>query len=227
LIEKYYKLLNMLRSNPGKCIESEDVGLISIIKRYESYIVKELYSGRERLCVKTLLPMALDLLKLGADPQEVSKYLDWKDFEELVSIILSGYGMDVIRNYRFNLKRYEIDVIGIDLTTKYALVIDCKHWRPGYRKKGKLVEAVKVHKLRVKYLSEFCSSIVSQYPSLSKVKYFIPVIVTLTDALKGVIDNVFIVPIRFLRDFINNIEHYVELLGTKSLVMNKCFIKTS
>ncbi len=212
-----------MKSN--KCLDASDATLWKVLSRYDMYIIKTLSSGEKRICFKTLVPIAIDAIALGADPQEVSRYLNWKDFEELVYLFLNEAGFKVIKNIRYGPRRYEIDVLGINLVSKYALIIDCKHWMPGYRKRGKLTLAAKSHKRRTKELSSMCTSISDKVPEIFHIKYLIPIIVTLTDVYKGVMNGVFIVPIRTLRDFIINATYYIDLLmESNDIVFNKCFI---
>ena len=200
--------------------------LEKILSKYNEFIIRTLSSNEGNICFKTLVPIALDAIALGADPQEVSRFLNWKDFEELVCLFLNKAGLKVVKNVRYGPRRYEIDVVGIDLISKYALIIDCKHWMPGYRKKGKIIQAARNHRKKTEELSNICTSVSNNIPEIFHVKYLVPIIVTLTETYKGVINGVFIVPIRTLRDFVINISYYMDLLlGNDHVILNKCFIK--
>ena len=63
----------------------------------------------------------------GSPIEEVSEYLNWKDFEALVSKILDESDFQVEQNVILTKPRMEIDVIGIKLNV--AILIDCKHWK--------------------------------------------------------------------------------------------------
>ena len=200
--------------------------LEKILSKYNEFIIRTLSNNEGNICFKTLVPIALDAIALGADPQEVSRFLNWKDFEELVCLFLNKAGLKVVKNVRYGPRRYEIDVVGIDLISKYALIIDCKHWMPGYRKKGKIIQAARNHRKKTEELSNICTSVSNNIPEIFHVKYLVPIIVTLTETYKGVINGVFIVPIRTLRDFVINISYYMDLLlGNDHVILNKCFIK--
>ncbi len=176
------------------------------------------------VCLDSLVPIALKAIALGSDPLKVSAYLSWRDFEALVLGFLKEYGMEVLNNLRFGKRRLEVDVVGIDVVSRYSLVIDCKHWMPGYRKLGKLRQAAKEHRLRTEELSRNCIYLSGMLKGIFSIRSFIPVIVTLTDSYRGVVNGVVIVPIRYLNDFIRNIEYYVDLLGNDVLVPNECFM---
>ena len=63
----------------------------------------------------------------GSPIEEISEYLNWKDFEALVSKILDENDFQVEQNVILTKPRMEIDVIGIKLNV--AILIDCKHWK--------------------------------------------------------------------------------------------------
>ena len=73
------------------------------------------------------LKTALLAIKNGVPIEEVSRYIDWKDFEGLVAEILYSKHFDVLRNFRMTKPTMEIDVVGVRLGV--ALLIDCKHWK--------------------------------------------------------------------------------------------------
>jgi len=73
------------------------------------------------------LKTALFAIKNGVPIEEVSRYIDWKDFEGLVAEILDSKHFDVLRNFRLTKPTMEIDVVGVRLGI--ALIIDCKHWK--------------------------------------------------------------------------------------------------
>ena len=92
------------------------------------------------------LQAALFAINLGADVEDVSEYLNWKDFESLTGMILEARDFEVTKNLILTKPRMEIDIIGkkIDI----ALLIDCKHWKN--MSKSALDEIVKKQIERVK-----------------------------------------------------------------------------
>ncbi len=175
-------------------------------------------------CLKSIVPLALKAIELGGDPFVISRYLSWRDFENLVTEHLVRAEYLVIKNLRFTRRRYEIDVIGLDEVTGRALAIDCKHWAPGYRKSGKLRIFASEHRSKVELLAgRECSYALISYPRLRKVKFYVPVLVTLTESLRGFINGSFVVPIRYFRNFVEDLHYYVDLFGGESLVKNECY----
>ena len=140
------------------------------------------------------LQTALFAISLGADLEDVSEYLNWKDFESLTGIILEEKDFEVTKNLILTKPRMEIDVIGKKMDI--ALLIDCKHWKN--MSKSALDEIVKKQVERVKH-----------FVSIENMSA-LPVIVTLHQETIQFIGNVPIVPIMklssFLDEFIGNLD---------------------
>ena len=133
------------------------------------------------------LRTALFAINLGADLEDVSEYLDWKDFESLTGVILEEKDFEVTKNLILTKPRMEIDVIGKKMDI--ALLIDCKHWKN--MSKSALDEIVKKQIERVKH---FVST-----ENMSA----LPVIVTLHQESIQFVGNVPIVPIMKLSSFLD------------------------
>ena len=67
------------------------------------------------------LRAALFALEQGAPIEEISIYLDWRDFEGIVAEILQSKDFSIIKNLVLTKPRMEIDVIGIKLGVAYLL----------------------------------------------------------------------------------------------------------
>ena len=136
----------------------------------------------------------------GASIEDVSEFLSWQDFEELVSRILDENGFQVQKNLMLTKPRMEIDVVGIKLGI--AILIDCKHWKK--MSKSALNDIVDKQIERVK-------SYVKKTESMSAV----PVIVTLHQEKVSFVNQVPIVPIIQLSSFLD--EFYGNLDKMKSI----------
>ena len=136
----------------------------------------------------------------GASIEDVSEFLSWQDFEELVSCILDENGFQVQKNLMLTKPRMEIDVVGIKLGI--AILIDCKHWKK--MSKSALNDIVDKQIERVK-------SYVKKTESMSAV----PVIVTLHQEKVNFVNQVPIVPIIQLSSFLD--EFYGNLDKMKSI----------
>ena len=140
------------------------------------------------------LQTALFAINLGADFEDVSEYLNWRDFESLTGIILEEKDFAVTKNLILTKPRMEIDVIGKKMDI--ALLIDCKHWKN--MSKSALDEIVKKQVERVKH-----------FVSIENMSA-LPVIVTLHQETIQFVGNVPIVPIMklssFLDEFVGNLD---------------------
>ncbi|MCD6340992.1 MAG: hypothetical protein J7L51_03480 [Desulfurococcales archaeon] len=215
----------MHKLSRNKCAElsGDEEELLTRLGLLDEVTCQKTLSGN--LCFSTLVPLALKAIELGADPERVSKYLNWVDFEVLVTKYLSKSGLTVFRSIRFTKRRFEVDVVGVDPVSRLCLVIDCKHWKPGYRKGGKLRAVAQGHRSKVEVMARECGFIVPKYPALMRAEYLIPVIITLTQVIKGVINGTVVVPIFLLRDFIINLDYYADLFRDDVLVRNPCFLR--
>ena len=145
------------------------------------------------------LKTALLAIKNGVPIEEVSRHIDWKDFEGLVAEILDTKHFDVLRNFRMTKPTMEIDVVGVRLGV--ALLIDCKHWKKLSRS---ALETIVVKQIeRVKY-----------YVSNVKDVVAVPVIVTLNQEETSFINKVPIVPILQFSSFIDEFYGSLEEIKT-------------
>lgn len=134
-------------------------------------------------------------ISMGAPIDEISRMLEWQDFESLAAEILEKRDFDTTKNVIMKNPRIQIDVVGIKLDI--AILIDCKHW--SNMTQSVLQEAVKKQVIRTK-----------QFVSKHKVKGAIPAIVTLYQHSVQFIDKVPIIPIHqldsFCDEFYGNLE---------------------
>ncbi len=136
----------------------------------------------------------------GATIEDVSEFLSWQNFEQLVSHILDENGFDVQKNLILTKPRMEIDVVGIKLGI--SILIDCKHWKR--MTQSALNDIVSKQIERVKSYVEKTESI-----------YAIPVIVTLHQEKVDFVKQVPIVPIMELSSFLD--EFYGNLDKVKTI----------
>lgn len=148
------------------------------------------------------LKIGIEAIKNGVEINEIAQVYNWQDFEKFSAYILKKNNYLTINNFRMLNPRIEIDIIGIKL--ERAVIIDCKHW--SYGTKSKLKIAVKKQIKRVQILSkkDFCSN--------NNISTLIPIIVTLHNERIIQIDNVPIVPIEQLNNFIINLDDFTEAL---------------
>jgi Holliday junction resolvase-like predicted endonuclease len=74
------------------------------------------------------MKLAVHAIKLGADPERVTAFLEWNEFEHVTATVFEMNGYTVTRNLRFKEgdRRWEIDVVAC--RKPIVLCLDCKHW---------------------------------------------------------------------------------------------------
>ena len=125
-------------------------------------------------------------LSMGAPIDEISRLLEWKDFESLAAEILNSNDFETARNLILTKPRMEIDVVGIK--SGVAILIDCKHWKR--TSQSAIEKAVKKQIERTKH-----------YLTKENVHVAIPAIVTLNQEQIKFVDRVPIIPIFQLSSF--------------------------
>ena len=134
-------------------------------------------------------------IRNGATIEDVSEFLSWQNFEELVSRVLDENGFIVQKNLILTKPRMEIDVVGIKLGI--SILIDCKHWKR--MTQSALNDIVDKQVERVK-----------RYVEKTEATSAIPVIVTLHQEKVNFVNKVPIVPVMqissFLDEFYGNLD---------------------
>ncbi len=143
---------------------------------------------------------AIMAVKMGCSIDEVSKQIEWRDFENIVSEILSADGYTVRRNFRLKKPRLEIDVLAFK--NNICLAIDCKHWR-------RTVGASTMKKLVDRQIKRAENLAKSGEGFEGPLHHIYPVIATLYEEDVLMIDRVPIVPITKLTGFLREFEGYL------------------
>ncbi len=189
--------------------------LLSILEELSKreYIVLEAGGA----LVVSRISLVEEALRQGVPIDRASLYLDWKDFEALTAKYLQAHGYRVYRNLRLPPPHgLEIDVLG--LGKRYTVIVDCKHWSPGYSKKWKLRKAVEDHLERIEKLRKRLWVLARRHgEELKSIKKVVPVIVTLTDLGIRYIDKVLVSPINAFNSLLLDLDVIVEELGTMIL----------
>jgi len=144
-------------------------------------------------------------IKSGVAFEDVTKDLEWRDFEGLVSDVFSENGFRTFRNFRFSSKkrRYEVDVVALERPR--IVVADCKHWRIRLGKASALKVAASSHLARAvefgNKLQEFAEMGVGGWHRIT----IIPILVTLYQERIMENDGVLVVPIFKLNSFVEEL----------------------
>ena len=139
-------------------------------------------------------------IRNGATIEDVSEFLSWQNFEELVSRVLDENGFIVQKNLILTKPRMEIDVVGVKLGI--SILIDCKHWKR--MTQSALNDIVNKQVERVK-----------RYVEKTESTSAIPVIVTLHQEKVNFVNQVTIVPVMQLSSFLD--EFYGNLDKMKTI----------
>ena len=139
-------------------------------------------------------------IRNGATIEDVSEFLSWQNFEELVSRVLDENGFIVQKNLILTKPRMEIDVVGVKLGI--SILIDCKHWKR--MTQSALNDIVDKQVERVK-----------RYVEKTESTSAIPAIVTLHQEKVNFVNKVPIVPVMQLSSFLD--EFYGNLDKMKTI----------
>ena len=158
------------------------------------------------------LKIAVKAASLGADIERVSAFFSWQEFEEIAALALERNGYGSVRNVRFKHggRRWEIDVVGC--RKPLVLCVDCKHWRRGL-KPSALRRIVEAQADRTRALANTLPSAALKIECAKwKKAKFVPAILSLIPSSFKFYNNVPVVPILQLQDFLMQLPAQVEEL---------------
>jgi Holliday junction resolvase-like predicted endonuclease len=158
------------------------------------------------------LKLAVHTIGLGADIENVSGFLQWKEFESIAAIAFERNGYGVKKNLRFKHagRGWEIDIVGF----KQPIVVcmDCKHWHHGMSPSA-LKRIVEEQAKRTSALTESLPNpkVRAEFVSWDSVK-FIPAVLSLVAGSFKFYDDVPIIPVLQLQDFLSQLPAYANSL---------------
>lgn len=183
-----------------------------LFNEYEGGLIEASPSQRARI--------ALYALRFTADFQRVCGLLSWKEFESIAAEAFETNDYQVLSNFRFKQasKRWEIDIVG--LKKPFILCVDCKHWKRGWRQAAtaKAVEA------QIKRTEAFAKALPDYQEKMKiaawKTATLIPIVMSLVPGPYKFYNDVPVVPVLQLQDFINELPgeaHLLKHLDQKTL----------
>lgn len=156
--------------------------------------------------------LAVKAIDLGADLERVSSVLQWQEFENIAAAALERNGYIVTRNLRFRHggRKWEIDVVGCRKPS--VLCIDCKHWQHGIHPSA-LKKVTREQAERTKALAESLPNptVRIECATWAGAK-FLPVVLSLVTTRFKFLDDVPIVSVLQLQDFLNKLPAYADSL---------------
>jgi Holliday junction resolvase-like predicted endonuclease len=158
------------------------------------------------------LKMAVHAIRLGADFERASGFLDWKEFENFAALAFEMNGYRVKKNLRFKYegRRWEIDIIGCK--KPLVVCVDCKHWHHGMYPSAfrKIVEA---QVQRTYGLAESLARLVGEIGCATwKKAKLVPTVLSLVEGRFKFCDDVPIVPVLQLQNFLSKLPAQADTL---------------
>lgn len=196
---------------------------INIIRRDISSLAKESFLSSAQGIVKTSidqrLRLALLTIKKGTDIEKVCEALGWREFEDIVILILERNGFKTLKHFRFKTpeKRYEIDILGF--REPFMLSIDCKRWKRSWQKAA-TIRVINTQVKRTVALIQRFSSLKEKITITDSKNIniiFLPLIVTLSETPLRIYEKVSVVPIFHFQNFLNEMEVFIDKLMTLKL----------
>jgi Mn-dependent DtxR family transcriptional regulator len=160
------------------------------------------------------LNLAAKSVTLGADIEHVSNTLKWQEFEEITAMALHHNNFTVYKNTRFksSTRKWEIDIIGCKQPV--VVCIDCKHWSHAISPLA-IAKIATTQAERTKALTETLPNPKLQIECTKwNNAQFIPAILSLTQNSFKFYNNIPIVPILQLQDFLNQLPAHIHQLTT-------------
>jgi hypothetical protein len=192
------------------CIQV-DLSEIAQASRTTTLMVSEILTeltGLETLS-KTILTtsvrfkLALEAVRVGALERAV-RALTWQEFEKFSEECLASAGFETRKGIVFNddKRRWQVDLVGVK--SRILLSIDCKHWE-SRNYSSKFNTAVEHQKQSLQLLirrMRALRALTSQEVSA------LPVIITLFEPRESLLDDVVLVSVAQLPDFLEHISPY-------------------
>jgi len=214
-------IVSVLKLTSGGCVSDElinkDANLPSanarkLLGRLHNEGLLYLNSGIVEASGVQRLKLAMQAMQLGADPERVSGLLQWREFEAVASAALEQNGYSIARNLRFKHaeRRWEIDIVGS--RKPMAVCIDCKHWRHGPHPSA-LKKIAEAQIERTYALAQALPCLADKTKCASwKQAQLIPVVLSLTMGRTKFVNDVPVVSILQLQDFLNQLPAYTDSL---------------
>jgi hypothetical protein len=183
-----------------------------LLEKLQSENLLNLTGDLVEVSVDDRLKLAVKAVSLGADVQHVSDLLCWQEFEEIAAMALRNNGFAVYKNVRFTHggRKWEIDAVGCK--SPLVVCIDCKHWARAISPSvlGKVAQA---QADRAKALADTLPNAKLQLNCTKwKSAQFVPAILSLVQGSFKFYDDIPIVPVLQLQDFLCQLPAYMYQL---------------
>jgi hypothetical protein len=180
-----------------------------LLKGFRDFGLIEGEDGIVEVSSNQRVKLAIHAINLGTDIERVCKVLEWIEFENFTASAFETNNFAVKRRFRFKKagRRWEIDVLAY--SEPYVVCVDCKRWRRGWGKSA-ITKIVEAQTLRTKVLAE-------ALPHLQKrilldgwtQATLVPVIISLFPGPAKFFQNVPVVPILQLQNFLDELPGHI------------------
>jgi Holliday junction resolvase-like predicted endonuclease len=161
---------------------------------------------------KSRLKLAIKAVSLGADIESVSNLLNWQEFESITASALESYDYSVRQNLRFKhaARRWEMDIVGCK--KPLVVCVECKSWHRSISPSA-MKRVVESQLERTRALSEILPNVKLglECTGWSRAN-FVPVVLVLAANGYKFFNEVPIVPVLQLRDFLSNLPMELKCL---------------
>jgi len=172
--------------------------------------------------------LAEELIHAGRDPQKVSRFLEWQEFEHFAVLVFEHNDFCVVKHLVFKTRsgRREIDLLAWNDTFLFA--VDCKHWLRGLST-SRMSAVVRAQVERSEALAGKPELLVKFGVTHPDRRRIVPMIFTLGDPRQTFVDEVPVVSVSKLMSFLYGISPVdksfrsfpVNRLGMGSLIQGQ------
>jgi len=144
------------------------------------------------------------LIHEGRDPQQISRLLEWQEFEEFAAESLEQNGFRKVKHlvFKSRIGRREIDLLAWNDT--FLLAIDCKHWLRGLSP-SRAREVALAQTERAEFLAERLDILKRHRITNVEKRSLIPVILCLGSPPETIVEGIPIVTVSKLISFLYGI----------------------
>ncbi len=155
--------------------------------------------------------LAGQLIHSGYDPQKVSRFLEWQEFEHFAGETLERNGFRTVKHlvFKSRIGRREIDLLAWN--DSFLLVIDCKHWLRGLSP-SRCREVASAQAERSQALAERLDILKRHGVSNAEKRSLMPMILCLGDPREPIVNGVPIVAVSRLISFLYGVSPIDEKL---------------
>lgn len=171
------------------------------------------YNATLEMDARQRIALAELLIHNGRDPQKISRFLEWQEFENFAIHSFEENGFRAVKHvvFKSRIGRREIDFLTWNDT--FLLAVDCKHWLGGLSL-GRMKDAAQAQAERTKALAERPDLLSRHGVSYIEKRSIMPLIFALGDPRERAVNGVPIVSVSKLMSFLYGISPVDERFRT-------------